>query len=516
MVTAVGYPVLVRAFRLALTVDGLKPHTIQSYVRVVERFAAHVGGRDPDSITAADIRDFVAALQLKLAAKTVNEAQLALRRFFRFLVIEREIQNDPSATMKLVRYRVDPQPTYSESEISQLLAACDTGTRQGLRDRAIVTVLFDTGVRERELVSMGLPDWDSRTLRVDGKGGIRQVYLGTTTALQAVERYVRRWGIADGKLWRGKKGALTGSGILQLVRRLCKRAHVEDKGVHAFRRASAAQMKRLGMNVSDILEVMGWKDVTMLRRYTAAVAGVIQELQKVPARQKDPAIPLVITIGSIQGGTARNIIADTVTMKGTVRTMSEEVRALAHKRIRDLSVNLARAHGADAKVEITTGEPVLVNDDAMVDLIREAVKDVVGSEKVFSAEPWTAADDFAFYCEVKPSVYFRLGVGNRAKGIDRGLLGQSSGRSYGRKMYAALAAQKNYLSLYLMNVYADKETERWFVERYRAIGKKLNMGKSCVRFKRVDDLPIDLIGDAIARTPVAEFIMHYEASRRRT
>jgi hypothetical protein len=81
-------------------------------------------------------------------------------------------------------------------------------------------------------------------------------------------------------------------------------------------------------------------------------------------------------------------------------------------------------------------------------------------------------------------------------------------------MYAALAAQKNYMSLYLMNVYADKETERWFVERYRASGKKLTMGKSCVRFKRVDDLPIDLICDAIARTPVAEFIKRYEASGR--
>ena len=83
-------------------------------------------------------------------------------------------------------------------------------------------------------------------------------------------------------------------------------------------------------------------------------------------------------------------------------------------------------------------------------------------------------------------------------------------------MYAALAAQKNYMSLYLMNVYADKETERWFVERYRASGKKLNMGKSCVRFKRVDDLPIALIGGAIARTSVAEFIKRYEASRRGT
>lgn len=56
------------------------------------------------------------------------------------------------------------------------------------------------------------------------------------------------------------------------MRRLCSRADVPEKSVHAFRRAAAAQMKRLGMQDSDILEVMGWKDITMLRRYTAAVA----------------------------------------------------------------------------------------------------------------------------------------------------------------------------------------------------------------------------------------------------
>ena len=62
-------------------------------------------------------------------------------------------------------------------------------------------------------------------------------------------------------MWRGKKGPLTGSGVFQLVQRLCLRAGVEDKGVHAFRRAAAAQMKRLGMNDSDILEVMRGKAV---------------------------------------------------------------------------------------------------------------------------------------------------------------------------------------------------------------------------------------------------------------
>ncbi|MBI4328528.1 MAG: DUF1801 domain-containing protein [Chloroflexi bacterium] len=80
--------------------------------------------------------------------------------------------------------------------------------------------------------------------------------------------------------------------------------------------------------------------------------------------------------------------------------------------------------------------------------------------------------------------------------------------------YAALASQKDYMSLYLMNVYADQEAARWFSEQYTASGKKLDMGKSCVRFKRVDDLPLGLIGEAIARTPLAEFIERVEASRR--
>ena len=81
-------------------------------------------------------------------------------------------------------------------------------------------------------------------------------------------------------------------------------------------------------------------------------------------------------------------------------------------------------------------------------------------------------------------------------------------------MYAALASQKNYMSLYLMNVYGDRETEAWFTEQYRASGKKLDMGKSCVRFKKLDNLPLDLIGKVIARTTVADFIERYEASRR--
>jgi hypothetical protein len=72
--------------------------------------------------------------------------------------------------------------------------------------------------------------------------------------------------------------------------------------------------------------------------------------------------------------------------------------------------------------------------------------------------------------------------------------------------YAALASQKNYMSLYLCNIYGHKPTEQWFRKAYKASGKRLDMGKSCVRFKKVEDLPLDVIGQAIARTSVKQYI----------
>ncbi len=80
-------------------------------------------------------------------------------------------------------------------------------------------------------------------------------------------------------------------------------------------------------------------------------------------------------------------------------------------------------------------------------------------------------------------------------------------------MYAAISSEKNYVSVHLMNVYADPETTQWFVESYKATGKKLDMGKSCVRFRKLDDLPLDLIGEAVGRTPMEGWIAVYETSR---
>lgn len=80
--------------------------------------------------------------------------------------------------------------------------------------------------------------------------------------------------------------------------------------------------------------------------------------------------------------------------------------------------------------------------------------------------------------------------------------------------YAALASQKNYISLYLTNVYSDPHLEKKFNRAYEASGKKLNMGKSCVRFRKAEDLPLDVIAMAIRATPVDQFIGIYEESRK--
>jgi len=80
--------------------------------------------------------------------------------------------------------------------------------------------------------------------------------------------------------------------------------------------------------------------------------------------------------------------------------------------------------------------------------------------------------------------------------------------------FAGLASQKNYMSLYVMTAYGDAKTEAWLKEQFKARGKKLDMGKCCIRFKKLDDLPLETIGELIGRVPVAEYIARCESGLR--
>jgi hypothetical protein len=82
-------------------------------------------------------------------------------------------------------------------------------------------------------------------------------------------------------------------------------------------------------------------------------------------------------------------------------------------------------------------------------------------------------------------------------------------------LYAALASQKNYMSLYLNSIYSDEQHRQKFENDFRESGKKLNAGKSCVRFKRLEDLPLEVIARVIASTPPEDFIQMYRNAREK-
>lgn len=76
--------------------------------------------------------------------------------------------------------------------------------------------------------------------------------------------------------------------------------------------------------------------------------------------------------------------------------------------------------------------------------------------------------------------------------------------------FASLAAQKNHMAVYMMSIYSDDALASWFRDAWTRAGKKLDMGKSCIRFKKLEDVPLDVLGEAIGRVSVDEYIARYE------
>lgn len=146
----------------------------------------------------------------------------------------------------------------------------------------------------------------------------------------------------------------------------------------------------------------------------AVACSMVTELQKIVSREIDPYDPLVVSITGIEGGGAYNVIAPEVRLKGTIRSGHEETRQKAWRRLRQVLEGIAAAHDASVEVNLQRGEPPVVNAPEMVDIVRHAGAEVVGRDHVLNAPGWTAADDFAFYSERCPSVYFRLGIRNEA------------------------------------------------------------------------------------------------------
>jgi amidohydrolase len=148
-----------------------------------------------------------------------------------------------------------------------------------------------------------------------------------------------------------------------------------------------------------------------------AAAQAVVALQSVVARSIDPIQPAVVSIGSLHAGTAPNVIPDTATMHGTLRSFDEGVREILRRRVREVLEGTAAAAGCRLDYTLSPGYPAVVNDPDAALRVRRHAALVVGETNVVEPAPMAAAEDFAYFLRQVQGAFAFIGAGNVARGI---------------------------------------------------------------------------------------------------
>jgi amidohydrolase len=144
---------------------------------------------------------------------------------------------------------------------------------------------------------------------------------------------------------------------------------------------------------------------------------IIVALQQIVSRVANPIIPTVLSFGKVIANGATNVIPNEVYLEGTFRTLDEKWRKEAHVRIKQMAEDMAKAMGGTCEFEIRKGYPFLHNDETLTAKNKALAQQYLGNDNVIDLDIWMAAEDFAYYSQVVPSCFYRLGTRNEARGI---------------------------------------------------------------------------------------------------
>ncbi len=145
---------------------------------------------------------------------------------------------------------------------------------------------------------------------------------------------------------------------------------------------------------------------------------IVLALQTIVSREINTANPAVITVGSIHGGTAQNIIPEEVVISGVIRTMNKEDRAFAKERLREIVEGICKSSRASADIDIEESYPNLYNDTNMVEIFKVGAEKILGKENVLLQKyPKMGVESFAYFANERPAVFYFLGSGNKEKNI---------------------------------------------------------------------------------------------------
>ncbi len=279
-----------RRFLLALEGERrASAHTLQAYARDVDDFLAFLraeGIRRWRDVEVGHARRYVANLARSRAAATVARRLSALRQLFRFLVRTGQAHQDPFRGLRAPRRGRRLPGFLSLAQVRALLAAPDPRTPLGCRDRAILELLYGTGLRVGELVSLRCSDvGPGRELRVVGKGRRERVVLLTRAARAALEDYLRRARPAlarqevDALFVNGRGGPLRARGVQRRLRGYVERALSGLRATpHTLRHTFATHLLDGGADLRVVQELLGHRSLQTTQVYTHTTRARLKEV----------------------------------------------------------------------------------------------------------------------------------------------------------------------------------------------------------------------------------------------
>ncbi len=260
--------------------DGLAKATLVAYRSDLEQFARWLAGRDrdPPAAVQADIAAYLADRHAGSKATSANRRLTVLRRYYRWLIREREIDHDPCLNIDAARQPRRLPRTLSEAQVEALLAAPDVATPLGLRDRAMLEVLYATGLRVSELVGLrsfevGLAEG---VVRVTGKGNKERLVPLGYEAVFWVERWLRegreavlRGRSADAMFVTARGDAMTRQRFWLLVKHHALVAGITiPLSPHTLRHAFATHLLNHGADLRVVQLLLGHADIGTTQIYT--------------------------------------------------------------------------------------------------------------------------------------------------------------------------------------------------------------------------------------------------------
>ena len=274
---------------------GLSSNTVSAYKRDLEKFEAFTRKRklSLEAISRDDLVDFLAGLyRQKLESRTVARQLVTLRNFFRFAQMQELISADPSINLESPKIRRTLPGYLRLEEVERLLEQPDEKTALGLRDRAILEVLYSTGLRVSELISLRVSDLDAKVgcVRCIGKGDKERIVPTGRKALAMVEKYLRE---ARGQLSsRGKPtspalfvnrrgGTLSRVGIWKILSAYGRRAGLRMAiKPHMLRHSFATHLLERGADLRSVQLMLGHADISTTQIYTHVVEERLKQIYK--------------------------------------------------------------------------------------------------------------------------------------------------------------------------------------------------------------------------------------------